>query len=53
MKDIRLTRRGRIVVAVMVTLAIIVLYSILNNVTMPEECRVSIAEMSETCRTLL
>ena len=53
MRDIRLTRRGRIVVAVLVTLAVIVLYSILHNMTMPEECRVSIAEMSETCRTLL
>lgn len=49
----RLTRRGKIVVGILVALALVTMYAILGNLTMPEECRVSIEEMSAACRSLL
>ena len=53
MKDVRLTRRGRIVVGIAVAVALVTLYGILSTMLTPEECRVSIEEMSEACRSLL
>lgn len=51
--NVRLTRRGKIVVGILVALALITMYAIVGHLTMPEECRVSIEEMSEACKALL
>jgi len=51
--SVRLTRRGKIVAGILVTLALIFLYGIFGTLTMPEECRVSIEEMSAACKSLL
>ncbi len=51
--NVRLTRRGKIVVGILATLALLLLYGIFGTLTMPEECRVSIEEMSAACQSLL
>lgn len=48
-KGWRLTRRGKIVVAV----AILLFISWLNNATTPEQCKVPVGEMSQFCLDLI
>lgn len=48
-KTWRLTRRGKFVLA----LAILLLISWLFNITTPDECKVSVGEMSQFCLDLL
>lgn len=53
MNDIRLTRRGKIVVAIaLAALAVAVYWLMLDTVT-PEECKVDTASMSAACKALV
>lgn len=53
METIRLTRRGQIVLGILAAAAMLGLYALGMEITTPEQCKVSIAEMSEACRSLL
>lgn len=48
-KGWRLTRRGKLVIAI----GILLLVSWLNNVTTPDECKVPVGKMSQFCIDLL
>lgn len=48
-KTWRLTRRGKLVLA----LAILLLISWLLNITTPDECKVPVGEMSQFCIDLI
>ena len=53
MKDIRLTRRAKIITAIIITaLALVTIWALLD-LTTPAECKVSAAEMSEGCKILI
>jgi hypothetical protein len=49
----KLTRRGRIVRNLVITILLFLLFSFLFNVTTPQECKVPIDEMSQFCLDLL
>ena len=53
MNDIKLTRRGKAVVAVLAILAGYLLVSSVFNSVTPTECKVPTKELSQGCITLL
>lgn len=53
METIRLTRRGKILVGILVTAGLLALYALGMDLVTPEACKVSIEEMSDACRSLL
>lgn len=49
MSDIRLTRRGKVVLAI----AILATFWALMNAVTPDECKVDAADMSAQCKALV
>lgn len=50
---IRLTKRGKIVRNVVITLIAVAVFVWLNDVTTPEACKVPVEQMSAGCKRLL
>lgn len=53
MKDIRLTTRGKIVFGLLLLVGLVLFYWAASTVLTPEDCRVSVEEMSQACKSLL
>lgn len=49
MNDIRLTRRGKIVLGIVVAALSIITYSLLMDIVTPAECKVPFEQMSQGC----
>jgi hypothetical protein len=53
MTNVRLTARGKFVVAVLVVLAVFTALSVSLNAVTPKECNVSVENMSQGCKSLI
>ena len=53
MNDIRLTRRGKIVVGVLIAAVAVATFWALMNLVTPDECKVPASEMSNGCIALI
>jgi hypothetical protein len=49
----KLTRRGKLVVALLIASAIFAVVYILNDITTPAICKVPVSHMSSFCKELL
>jgi hypothetical protein len=49
----KLTKRGRIVKRILITVIVLAIIYILNYITTPHECKVPTNEMSQFCLDLL
>ena len=50
---VRLTRRGRVVVGLILFAIFLAVFAFLNDITTPEQCKVPLEEMSTFCKNLL
>jgi len=51
--NLRLTRRGRLVIGWAIALAFLVVFALANYATTPAECRVDVEQMSQFCKDLV